>query len=246
MTSSLQNNGRMNLTGPADQLIEKELDVIERMLPLDAARVLELGCGAADKTRAIAERTAVANITAVEIDAIQHEKNLRITDLPKVEFQSYGAEDIQANDSSFDVVMMFKSLHHVPGDCLDQALREICRVLKPGGFAYISEPVFAGAFNEIMRLFHDEEVVRREAFNAVERAIDNHVFDLKEEYFFKNRMRLESFEQFEAGMLNATHTDHQLNDATLGEVKARFQKYESNEGFVFEVPNRIDLLLKPA
>jgi 2-methylisocitrate lyase-like PEP mutase family enzyme len=66
---------------------------------------------------------------------------------------------------------MFKSLHHVPVPLMDQALAEIRRVLKPGGLAYISEPVFAGEFNEVLRLFHDESIVRREAFSAIERAV---------------------------------------------------------------------------
>jgi ubiquinone/menaquinone biosynthesis C-methylase UbiE len=246
MTSSVPGIHKMILEGAAEQPVENELGVISRMLPLAGARVLELGCGAAEKTRAIAESTDVAAITAVEIDPIQHRKNLKIADLPKVNFKSYGAQAIPEADDSFDIVMMFKSLHHVPGQSMDQALQEIQRVLKPGGYAYISEPVFAGEFNEIMRLFHDEEIVRKNAFDALLRAVDRGVLELGEEYFFKNVIKLRSFEQYEAGILSVTHIDHDLDDETLVEVKRRFMKHESDKGFVFEVPNRIDLLRKPA
>jgi ubiquinone/menaquinone biosynthesis C-methylase UbiE len=235
----------MQFINPEPQPVLNEIDVIDRMLTLNEAHILELGCGAVEKTRLIAEKFKVAKITAVEIDPIQHEKNLLITDMPKTEFKSYGAQDIPEADESFDVVMMFKSLHHVPAQDMDQALAEIRRVLKPGGVAYFSEPVFAGNFNEIIRLFHDEEQVRSLAFNALGRAVDEGVLELEEEFFFDNVVKMKSFKQFEAGVLNATFMDHQLDDALLAEVKRRFMNHESEAGFVFQVPNRVDLLVKP-
>ncbi len=235
----------MQLLGPEVQDNHDEIDVLNRMLPFDGARVLELGCGGADKTRQIAEHTGVKEIVAAEVDQIQHQKNLAVTDLPQVRFVSFGAEDIAAADNSFDIVLMFKSLHHVPLAVMDQALREIRRVLKPGGLAYISEPVFAGAFNEIIRLFHDESVVRKAAFEAIERAVQGGVVELAEEYFFKNTVRLQHFGQFEKGILDATFMDHQLSDEVLAEVKRRFESHAGANGYVFEVPNRVDLLRKP-
>lgn len=235
----------MQFIHPEPQPVLNEIDVVGRMLALNEANILELGCGAAEKTRLIAEKFNVATITAVEIDPIQHEKNLQIVDMPKTEFKSYGAQEIPESDESFDVVMMFKSLHHVPAESMDQALAEIRRVLKPGGVAYFSEPVFGGDFNEIIRLFHDEELVRSQAFKALGRAVDEGVLELEEEFFFDNVVKMSSFKQFEAGVLNATFMDHQLDDALLAEVKRRFMNHESDKGFVFQVPNRVDLLVKP-
>ena len=237
-------NRQMSLLGPARQDITTELEVLERMLSFDGARALELGCGGAEKTRMIAERHAVAQFVAAEVDQIAHQKNLQITDLPGVTFKSYGAQQIAEADDQFDIVLMFKSLHHVPAQDLDRALSEIHRVLKPGGLIYCSEPVFAGRFNEIMRLFHDEEIVRQQAFAALCRANESSLFSLREEYFFKNVIRLKSWEQYEHGILNVTHTDHQLSDATLAEVKRRFDACAGEDGFVFEIPNRVDLLEK--
>ena len=234
----------MSLAGPEEQDIFEEVSVLHRMLQFDVARVLELGCGAAEKTQYIAEQKGVVEVVAAEVDVVQHKKNLESTSLDRITFKSYGAENIQEWDASFDIVVMFKSLHHVPIEEMDSALREIHRVLKPGGCAYISEPVFAGAFNDVMRVFHDEEFVRLCAFESIQRVISAQLFDLREEYFFRNRIRLESFEQYERNVINVTHTDHSLDSTQLSEVKRRFDANESVEGFVFEIPNRVDLLEK--
>jgi len=236
----------MHLSGPTEQPLVNEFEVLRELLPFDGARVLELGCGAAEKTRLIAERTGVAEIVAAEVDAIQHAKNLAITDLPKVTFCAFGAEAIEAADASFDIVLMFKSLHHVPIPLMDQALLEIRRVLKPGGLAYISEPVFAGEFNEVLRLFHDESLVRREAFAAVERAVRQGILALDQERFFRNPLKLASFAQFEQGVLNVTHTEHHVTPELRERIRTRFESYRGADGWFFEIPNRVDLLRRPA
>lgn len=236
----------MQIEGPEETEIAMEFDVLSRLLPLEGARVLELGCGAAEKTRQIAEYADVDEIVAAEVDSIQFAKNLELDDLPTVTFKSFGAESIEEANDSFDIVLMFKSLHHVPGPAMDDALSEIRRVLKPGGLAYISEPVFAGSFNEVIRLFHDESAVRRAAFEAVGRAVDAQRLELVEETFFTSVLRLEHFGQFEAGVLDVTHTDHDLTPELLQKVKEKFESYRGEQGYVFQTPNRVDLLRKPA
>ena len=231
----------MQLIGPAEQPFENELDVIQSLVDLDGARILELGCGAAEKTQQLVALAPTLSITASEVDLIQHEKNLA-NPIERVTFKSYGAESIDEADASFDGVTMFKSLHHVPLDQLDQAFAEIERVLKPGGWVYISEPVFAGAFNEVIRIFHDEEHVRKEAFAAIERAVASERFNLSQERFFLTRMKMNHFQQFEDRLLNVTHTEHNLTDAQYQEVQRRFESNRSEDGFVFDIPNRVDLL----
>lgn len=239
-------NTTLTIKGPEQQEIADELAIIQRLLPLQGARILELGCGAAEKTRQIAQRTEVCSIVAAEVDQIQHAKNLQIDDLPDVTFASFGAEQINAEDASFDIVLMFKSLHHVPEELLAQALTEIRRVLKPGGLLYVSEPVFDGPFNEVIRLFHDEEHVRQVAFKALVDAVESAQFELVDEVFFANIVTLKDFAQFEKGILNATFMDHDLSAEVLAAVRSRFESNRSDAGYVFEVPNRVDLLRKPA
>ena len=221
-----------------------ESDIYNQLLSLDDKHILELGCGSADITRNIATAGKGRKITALEVDEIAHQKNLQITDLPNVSFGLAGAQDIPLDDESVDVVFMFKSLHHVPLELMDQSLFEVRRVLKPGGFAYISEPIFAGEFNEILRLFHDEQKVREAAFQAVKRAVDDGLFILAEQVFFNTSMKYQSFAEFENNVINATHSDHALDKALYDLVKQRFEQHMGNDGAHFLTPIRVDLLQK--
>jgi ubiquinone/menaquinone biosynthesis C-methylase UbiE len=223
-----------------------EAEIYNRLLQLDDAHILELGCGSAQLTRDIASAGSNRRITALEVDEIAHGINLQITDLPNVSFALAGAEAIPLVDASVDVVLMFKSLHHVPMELMATAMQEIRRVLKPGGLAYISEPIFAGAFNDILRLFHDERQVREAAFNAVSRAVDDEVFELADEIFFNSPMQFDSFTDFEDRILKATHTQHNLSDDVYALVRERFESHVDDDGARFLMPIRVDLLRRPA
>jgi ubiquinone/menaquinone biosynthesis C-methylase UbiE len=222
-----------------------EAEIYDRLLVLDGKHILELGCGGAEITRNIAIAGANRRITALEVDETAHGKNVQITDLPNVTFGLAGAQDIPLENETVDVVLMFKSLHHVPVELMDQAMREISRVLKPGGLAYISEPIFAGAFNEILRLFHDERRVRQAAFNTLRKAVDEGLFELVEETFFNSPMKFEGFADFENKVLKATHTKHNLDDRVYGQVKERFERHVGEDGAHFQMPMRVDLLQRP-
>jgi ubiquinone/menaquinone biosynthesis C-methylase UbiE len=222
-----------------------ETEIYNRMLSLDDKHILELGCGSAEITRNIATSGKGRKITALEVDKFAHEKNIQITDLPNVSFSLAGAQEIPLDDESTDVVFMFKSLHHVPLELMSASLSEICRVLKPGGLVYISEPVFAGDFNEVLRMFHDENEVRLAAFNAVKKAVDEGMFNLLEESFFNAPMRFESFSEFEEKVIRATHSHHRLDEKLYKQVRQRFDGNIGNDGAHFNMPIRVDLLQRP-
>lgn len=235
----------MKIADPTQSVLLNEMTLMLEQLPFDGARVLELGCGKAEKTRILAATGRVLEIAALEVDTIQHARNLEITDLPAVRFCHGGAEAIPADDNSVDIVLMFKALHHVPMEHMDRALSEITRVLKPGGLAWISEPVYAGDLNEVFRLFHDEKVVREAAFAAICRAVEDGRLLLEKELFFNTRSFFENFAQFDQRMIQVTHSNHQLSAALYQQVREKFESYLTPEGATFLNPQRVDLLRKP-
>jgi ubiquinone/menaquinone biosynthesis C-methylase UbiE len=223
----------------SDQLLLAE------SIDFENATIVELGCGTAFVTRKLAEKYPTANIIAAEVDQLQHEKNMAVTDLPNVTFQLAGMEKIFVEDNSVDAVIMLKSLHHVPGHTLQAGFTEIHRILKPQGLLYISEPVFDGDFNEILRLFNDEEQVRKNAFHAIIEAVQSGQFKLVRESHFLSRSIFADFSAFENRILNVTHSDFGIDDNLFTQIKNRFEQYPDTDGSkVFMNPTRVDLLQK--
>lgn len=236
----------MQISRSGELPISDDFEQIATLLRPNESRMIELGCGAALTTRRLAKAFPSCRIEAFEVDRIQHAKNLKIDDLPNVRFRLGSAEAIDLPDASVDAVVMLKSLHHVPLDAMDRAMAEIHRVLRPGGLAYLSEPVFAGAFNEILRLFNDEEVVRKAAFEAIERAVERGDFRLEHEVHFRTTSRFEGFDEFEQRVIASTHSEFTIDDALHARIRAAFLPHVRDDGFAeFLNPLRVDLLRKP-
>lgn len=223
-------------------LIDNESEVYNRVLQLDGKNILELGCGKAEFTMAIAKDGQSRNLIAIEVDKVQLEKNHEMPKPDNVSFQFGAAEDIPLDDSSQDIVLMFKSIHHVPENSMPAAMSEIQRVLNPDGLLYISEPVFSGDINEVLRLFHDEEIVRQSAFDVIKRSIDAGDFLLEEEIFFSTHVQFDNFTEFANKAIDVSHSKHHLSEELMQKVKKRFEKYLSLNKGQFSVPHRVDLL----
>jgi ubiquinone/menaquinone biosynthesis C-methylase UbiE len=224
------------------RIVTDELEFLSSLVPLEGARVLELGCGKAEFSRRLVEKAGVASVTALEVDEIQHRKNLGGPQVDRLIFGYGAAEDIPYSDGTFDGVVMLKSLHHVPLDDLDRALEEVRRVLKPGGWAYISEPVFAGPLNEIIRLFHDEQAVRAAAYEALKRARSTGVLHEIAEHEFEMPARYRSYDDFHAKHVDKTHSEVDYPPAVAAEVRKRLESHMTAEGASFMRPMRVNLL----
>ncbi len=235
----------MQLTHPDIIRTCSESDIYESLLVLEDASILELGCGKAEHTRRIAMAHQTARIIAAEVDRLQHGENLAAAVPENISFADFGAESIPLPDAGQDVVLMFRSLHHVPRPRLDDALHELFRVLKPGGCAYISEPVFAGPLNEMIRIFNDEEVVRRAAFDAVCRAVETGLFELASETFFLVPVTYKDFADFDRKHFQVTHSERNISEAQRLAVERLFNTHWGPGGVKLSQQIRVDLLRKP-
>jgi len=224
------------------RVVTDELELLRSLVDLaQHPRIIELGCGAAHLSRKLLQRFPICEVTGLEVDERQHAKNLQKPQ-ERLRFVQAGAQALPFPDQSFDLALMLKSLHHVPLDQLDQALAEVHRVLRPQGLLYVSEPVFAGALNEVMRLFHDEEVVRAAALRAVQKAVASGAWEQVTELHFETPVHYRDFAEFEQRMIAVTFVEHRLDPATLAAVRARFEPHMTPDGAHFVRPMRINLL----
>jgi SAM-dependent methyltransferase len=232
------------ITVPKEVIID-EIELLRRLVPLAGARVVELGCGSADLARRMLERQLVASMTAFEVDEVQHSRNLADLHPGGLHFMVGSAEDIPLPDASCDVVIMLKSLHHVPMPRLGRAFAEIQRVLVSGGYLYVSEPVYAGDFNEIVRLFHDEGGVRAAPDGPQDRAIASGLLTHVEETIFSTPLTFRDFDDFFDRIVRVTHSTLILEGATLAEVRRRFNRFVTPEGARFVRDMRVNVLGRP-
>ena len=133
--------------GWATRMRDQVLPWALRDVPLDG-RVLELGPGYGITTRWLLERSG--RVTAVEVDP-DLARDLRAELPAEVEVHEGDATALPLPDESFDAVVCFTMLHHVPSPAQqDQLFAEAARVLRPGG-------VFAGSDSRLslrFRLLH--------------------------------------------------------------------------------------------
>jgi SAM-dependent methyltransferase len=222
-------------------LIEDELDLLAELVPLADARIVELGCGAAAMARQLLERYPGAQVAGLEVDERQHAKNLA-SPQAGLQFVAAGAQAIPFADASFDLALMLKSLHHVPASLMAQALGEARRVLRRGGHLYVSEPVYAGPFNDVIRLFNDEGVVRAKAQAALDEAIRAGGWAQVAERRFQTSVRFRDFADFEQRLMRPTFADHHLDENKISEVRAAFAPHLHTDGAHFVRPMHVRLL----
>jgi 2-polyprenyl-3-methyl-5-hydroxy-6-metoxy-1,4-benzoquinol methylase len=97
--------------------------------------VLELGCGTGSFTRELAR--SGANVIAIDVSPDLLEIARANYSGSNVRYEIQNAYDLRYADAVFDSVVGSSVLHHLE---IENALRQIYRVLKPGGTIYFTEP----------------------------------------------------------------------------------------------------------
>ena len=118
--------------------------VYTRLAALSSARpgdrVLDVGCGTGYFTRIMARAVAPGG-TALGVDPSREAigRARRLTRRAGCTFAEGTAEALAAPDGSQDVVASSLMIHHLPQALRSQAVREMFRVLRPGGHLLIAE-----------------------------------------------------------------------------------------------------------
>lgn len=153
---------------------------------LDGKKVLDLGCGKGYMTLSFLEMGAY--VTAIDIspksvelvkkNAADIGKNDNLTAIVM------DAHSLELDNEIFDIVIADGILHHLTN--LSQALNEIKRVLKPDGYAIITEPLGMNWFLRFYRFItpklrsSDEHPFKMKEINMLKEIFPNSKF-----YFFE-------------------------------------------------------------
>ena len=101
--------------------------------------VLDVACGEGYGSALLAR--SARSVVGVDIsgEAIAHAR-AEYAAVGNVRFEAASVATLPFADASFDAVVSFETIEHVDGALQEQMLRELRRVLKPGGFLVISSP----------------------------------------------------------------------------------------------------------
>jgi SAM-dependent methyltransferase len=97
--------------------------------------ILEIGCGTGYFTRELTR--SGADVVAIDVSPELLEIAKSKYFAPNVRYEIQNACALTYSDATFDSVVGSSILHHLE---VEEALREIYRVLKPGGTIYFTEP----------------------------------------------------------------------------------------------------------
>jgi SAM-dependent methyltransferase len=107
-------------------VVDARIAIVAAVAAARPSSVLEVGCGWGDLARRIADETGA---TVVATDLSPH--MIELARSAGVDARLADVQDLPFADGSFDVAVAAWMLYHVPD--LDNGLRELARVLRPGG-----------------------------------------------------------------------------------------------------------------
>jgi len=217
-------------------------DVVREHLPLPGARVLDIGCGDGALVRLMAREGAKA--TGLEISESQLARARAASPAGDESYRVGRAEALPFAANTFDIVVFFNSLHHVPIDCQEEALAEAARVLEPGGRLFVMEPLAEGPLFDLMRPVDDETEVRAAAYAALRRAAEGPTYEEIRDYSFASDYCYESFDAFKESVLRVDAARRANFERHERQLRAGFKRTacRTEDGYRFAHANRLNLL----
>ncbi|HEX7610716.1 MAG TPA: class I SAM-dependent methyltransferase [Solirubrobacteraceae bacterium] len=218
-------------------------DMLDELLEVRGRDVLDIGCGEGGLVR----RLVAEGARPVGLDPLRgalDRARAHADAGPRAHYVEGVAEALPFEDASFDVVIFFNSLHHVPVGSMDAALAEAARVLRPDGVLFVQEPKAEGSAFELLRPVDDETEVRGAAQSALARA-RRALFDRRDSREAVLEVRHADFETLRArttGVDPARGPAFREHEAALRSTFERLGRPVERGGLVFDQPFSVDVL----
>ena len=135
----------LELRGRHPQQVAIRASYLDLVPDWTGKRVLEIGCGTGVVSREIARRVgpdgSVLALDPSPVFLARARELARADGIENVAFQVADARALELPDEAFDLAVAVTVLCHVPGR--EQVLRELCRVVRPGGQVLIMDGDYA-------------------------------------------------------------------------------------------------------
>ena len=216
--------------------IDKNVEVLRRQIKLAGKQVVDIGCGSMTFSKILAAEGA--SVLAIDPDSRQaalNRESLAGVD-NGITFAETGAESIPATDDSQDGVFFAYSLHHIDSSQYQTVFTEVNRVLRDDGLVYVIEPI-GGPLNEVMKLFHNEEVERAAAWLSLEDYAKQ--FDRISAFEYHSIVEFENWDAFVESYGNRSfNPSYTREDVCRDEVRKAFEANATKTENGFQFPSR--------
>lgn len=231
--------------GESDVLIEfaeSPLAVFRDTVDVDGQVLVDVGCGMG--ANAVALDGLGATVTGIEIDEARIAAAKARHSETGVSFRLGRAEDLPVDDRSVDVLAYFNSFHHVPAPSHAAAFMEMTRVLKPGGVAYIQEPVAQGAYYQVMKIIDDEALVYEGVERQLRDGLDGLPISVSKRVRFKIMHQFTGIDEMKASILRVDPRRQVAFDQREKEFLHLFDEHadQTGGGFCFDHHYRVTVL----
>ena len=214
---------------------QQPTDVLRNHVELEGQRVVDVGSGSGGLVRWL--RAQGANPVGVEcgLDVLEQARD-RDRDNAGDYLEGVG-QSLPLDDANADVIVLFRSLHHIPAEQMLPAMVEAHRVLVPGGMLFVLEPTYDEQGHELQRLIDDETVVRAQA-QAVLQEVPQLGFDLVTSGDFIQEFVYRDFAQWETHMVDVDVARRALLDQNRDRADELFHAVgrEHQDGYSFDFP----------
>lgn len=185
---------RTNEKSTSDNPIyQRHLFAYENALPFIHGNVLEVGCGEGYGSKLLAPKAG--KYTAVDKFVALNKDNLK-----DIEFIQMNVPHMPAfKDNSFDVVVSFQVIEHIEDD--HTFLKEIARVLKPGGKLIMTTP------NIKMSLTRNPYHVREYTAPELDNLCKKYFSTVDTQGIFGDKTAMDYYEKNKAGVRKFTRFD---------------------------------------
>ncbi len=126
--------------------------LINYFIDIEVKKILDVGTGEGGFLPVLLQTFPGSDIIAIDPNT----ESLKVArqKFPGIKFLEMEAEKLKFEDDHFDVVCLSMALHHFPK--VKKALKEIKRVVKPGGYIIINEPISdrLNAAQEVHKMYH--------------------------------------------------------------------------------------------
>jgi ubiquinone/menaquinone biosynthesis C-methylase UbiE len=125
-------------------------------------RVLDIGCGTGTFDTMLKQRYPGVEVTGLDPDpkALARARHKAEQARVSIRFDQGFANSLEYPAASFDVVFSSFMFHHLEGSDREKTLREVRRVLKPGGSFYLLDFEVSPSGHGLFNLFHSGERMR--------------------------------------------------------------------------------------